>query len=73
MLAKKESLVYSSQATGIGEKEPRDLIRTVQELLGHSDLCMVYVHVMNRELMGGQNPLQHIWGLEVTRGGDEWK
>ena len=71
MLAKKESLVYS-QATGIGEKEPRDLIRTVQELLGHSDLCMVYVHVMNRELMGVKSPLNTIC-LGSDPESDEWK
>ncbi|HUR32619.1 MAG TPA: tyrosine-type recombinase/integrase [Vicinamibacterales bacterium] len=34
-------------------------IRTVQELLGHGDVCttMIYTHVLNRGALGVRSPL----------------
>jgi site-specific recombinase XerD len=45
-------------------------IRTVQELLGHSDIraTMMYTHVLGKGAMGVKSPLdQHVPGLTRSR------
>jgi len=43
-------------------------IRTVQELLGHSDVRthMIYTHVMNKGPMGVRSPLTKLPGFRVN-------
>ena len=46
-------------------------IRTVQELLGHTDVrtTMIYTHVLNRGGRGVRSPLDGLGGVESVVGG----